>query len=39
MTWGDLGLFLRGSIAIVMSGLLGPIYDRIHRQSFKGKKP
>lgn len=37
MTWKDLGLFLRGCTAIVLSGLLGPIYDRIHRQSFKGK--
>jgi hypothetical protein len=36
-SWRDVGTFLAGSLAVVLSALLGPLYNRLHRQSFKEK--
>ena len=35
MSARQLVTFLWGCAAIVLSTLLGPLYDRLHRQSFK----
>ena len=33
MTWSNVGTFIAGSIAVIASACIGPLYNRLHRLS------